>query len=73
MKRIIRQTKKVWNFPHPFNKDMKQMGYHAAMLPIPPLSRRLRNVTVAIIDTAREELAYKLAPWLIDPAEVERE
>jgi hypothetical protein len=48
-----------------WNDLMREKGYHAAQLPIPPWHRRARRLARNSVFNLREWGAKKLAPWAI--------
>lgn len=47
-----------------WNERMREKGYYAAQLPVPPLKTRLRRMCRSWVFVTREKLALKIAPWL---------
>lgn len=65
-RRILTAARHAWQHPKTWNAKCLERGHLVAMLPKPPLRDRIRTTRIAIIDTSREELARKIAPWLLD-------
>jgi hypothetical protein len=47
-----------------WNAQMKERGWDAAQIPVPPWHKRLRTAIRLATEETREVIAYKIAPWL---------
>ena len=59
-----RETLKTMLSESLWNERMRELGYEAAQIPVPPRHVRLWRTTKWFVQRRREDLALKIAPWL---------